>query len=295
MNQPTSIIDFNQKEHDRLAKLYDSSHPEIYNPIEQRRIAQELKETVAQIRTNLKKPLVLDFGAGTGNLTHHLLDLNVNVLAADVSEKSLEQLGLKVDAGDQLQTSILNGVDLSQFADNTFNMVVTYSVLHHVPDYLRIIQEFLRVVKPGGIIFIDHEVCPLYWYKNQDYQQYLKELGGNFSENHLVELGVRLQAKLLLRWFKNLLSKILTLKSWINLIKRKLTGIKNTPVQISDIHVFKNDHIEWDDIKNILLQRCKIIKENDYLVCRERSEQPVVWQLWNSKCADMRMLVVRKT
>ncbi|MFO7606146.1 MAG: methyltransferase domain-containing protein [Desulfurivibrionaceae bacterium] len=293
MNHSANIISFNRKEHDRLADAYDSSHSEIYNPFEQRRIAQALKETVSQIRTNSDNPLVLDFGSGTGNLTSHLLNLNVNVLAADVSEKSLEHLKEKVNFGNQLQTTILNGVDLSQFPDNSFDMIATYSVLHHVPDYLQIIKEFLRVVKPGGIIYIDHEVCLSYWCKDKNYQRYLDELGEDFSENHLVELEVSWHFKLLRKSFDNLFSKVTSRKSWKNLLK-KLTGVKNVPVQISDIHVFKHDHIEWDDIKKILLPQCKIIKDSEYLVCRERSAQAPVWHRWNSKCADMRMLIVRK-
>lgn len=69
-------------------------------------------------------------------------------------------------------------------------MVATYSVLHHVPDYLKIVDEFVRVLKPGGVIYIDHEVSPSYWEINDTYQSYLEELGGDFGRNHLYELGI---------------------------------------------------------------------------------------------------------
>ena len=42
-------------------------------------------------------------------------------------------------------------------------MAVTYSVLHHVPDYLRAVNELVRVLKPGGLLYIDHEFTDNHW------------------------------------------------------------------------------------------------------------------------------------
>lgn len=54
-------------------------------------------------------------------------------------------------------------------------MVATYSVLHHIPDYLGVIKELIRVTKPGGIIYIDHEVNEQYWEKSAVYNEFLKK------------------------------------------------------------------------------------------------------------------------
>jgi SAM-dependent methyltransferase len=161
--------------HDIIAPLYEGRHGEIFNPTEQGRIHDVLHSQLGKTLCQ-GVPRVLDFGAGTGNLTKQLLMLGAAVVAADVSECCLRELLVSVGRQSRLETMILNGRDLAGVDSNSFDMVATYSVLHHVPDYLAIVDEFVRVVKPGGIIYIDHEVCPSFWEDNEEYQQYCQEL-----------------------------------------------------------------------------------------------------------------------
>ena len=79
--------------HDRIAKRYDTAHGEIFNDIEQHRIRSALVEVSDLLdEPTEEKYKALDFGAGTGNLTNHLLQLGFDVTAADVSRESLEIL-----------------------------------------------------------------------------------------------------------------------------------------------------------------------------------------------------------
>ena len=57
--------------------------------------------------------------------------------------------------------------------DGSYDMVATYSVLHHVPDYLRIVEEMARVLKPGGILYLDHEASDSYWEGDKVYDEFL--------------------------------------------------------------------------------------------------------------------------
>lgn len=298
------LIMHNKEAHDIVAPHYDSRHIEIFNPTEQNRIKNVLLQSIMQIQTGCGKPMVLDFGAGTGNLTKHLLDMKVDVTASDVSAGCLEQLTRKLECKGKIKTDLLNGVDLSNYRDNSFDMVATYSVLHHIPDYLKIITEFIRVTKPGGIIYIDHEVCPSYWEFDAIYQRYLKELGGHFSLQHLVELEIidKSQMKKKLRQ-KEMLQKLnpllLAAIFWGKIIRRiNSTSDESKKEQAvetdeGDIHVRKNDHIEWDRIESILQKQSEVIVISDYLVCREPDADPPVWNRWNGKCVDIRMLVAR--
>ena len=181
----------NRAIHDRIAQNYDLNHIEIYNPTEQKRIKQSLQKAVTLIKTGSEGVLALDYGAGTGNITKHLLNFGFQVIAADVSSVSLKQMAAKLGDAKGLRTDILNGVDLSNYEDNTFDLVTAYSVLHHVPDYFSIVGEFMRVLKPGGILYLDHEVCPSYWEANQLYEGYLEELGEAFRQAYLLALGLR--------------------------------------------------------------------------------------------------------
>ena len=268
----------NKKVHDSVASSYERIHTEIYNPTEQQRIECVLKDAISYITFLSDVPLVLDFGAGTGNLTKQLLKIGARVVAADVSPKSLAILKESFFQTDRLEIAELNGVDLSNFKDGSFDMVVTYSVLHHVPDYLGIIKEIVRVVKPGGVIYIDHENAPIFWIEHTDaYQAYMKELKNTYGISFIGRLTRKL---------RNLFSY----NAWIRLVNSKLVGLNAE----GDIHVFKADHIEWNRIEELLLQKCVVLKSEDYLVCREVNRTTPLHDKYRAKCVDMRFVICRR-
>ena len=68
-----------------VAASYDQSHPEIYNVVEQERLAGAVREVLAAVGRREGAPArVLDVG-GHGQLTAHFLEAGATVVAADVS------------------------------------------------------------------------------------------------------------------------------------------------------------------------------------------------------------------
>ncbi len=269
------LIDYNKKINNIIASSYDYRHIEIYNPIEQIRISKSLKKAISYIQSHSNISIALDFGAGTGNITKHLLEENLNVVASDISEKSIERLLDKIGSSEKLETVILNGFDLSNFQDNTFDILTTYGVLSHIPDYLSILREFVRIVKPGGIIFIDHEFCPSYWTEDINYKKYLEVLCNNKTMEKANLKPINESVRLLKEFIKR--------------------NFFYKPGIDGEIHIYKYDHIEWDKIKNILSSYCEIIVETDYLVCRETGKKAsLIYRKWQDKCVDMRMVIFRK-
>jgi ubiquinone/menaquinone biosynthesis C-methylase UbiE len=267
MNQ-TKLIQDNIEVHDKIYKEYDKRHAEIFNDIEQARLRSALKRAIELIGTGSEENLVLDFGCGTGNLTNHLLQLGVNVIAADVSENFLSQLSTRYKGNSRIQTARLNGEDLSNFPDHHFDMVGTYSVLHHIPDYFAAIKELIRVTKPGGIIYIDHEVNEEYWNKSEAYQDFLK--------------------------------KAVTRTDWAKYFKwsnyyTKIVQLFNPRYQFEgDIHVFADDHIEWSKIIQLLSENnCEVLYKEDYLLYTSNYESDI-YHSFKDKCTDMAVLVARK-
>ena len=129
------------------AAVYEKSHHEIFNPIEQRRLYSTLREATNAVQTGSKPPAALDYGCGSGNLTRHLTELGFHVTAADVSDDFLSAIERKFSGTGMVKAIKLNGADLSDVPDARFDLVATYSVLHHVPDYLRIVVK-VRSTRP---------------------------------------------------------------------------------------------------------------------------------------------------
>jgi len=289
---PSTVVERNRRIHDACPDDYAARHPEIFNPTEQARIRAVLQDALASVDCGSRRPAALDYGAGTGNLTRHLLNLGCLVTAVDVSSQSLATLQRDMSGHADCRTVVVDGVDLADLASASFDIVTTYSVLHHVPDYLGIIDEFLRVVKPGGVIIIDHEVCDSYWSCDENYFCYLEELGGRFRDDHAYELGLSVPgpAKGRGRW-----RRLFSPAAWAMLAKELVVPRDRTAGLDGDIHVFVDDHIEWEAIKCRLQDRCCIVRDEDYLVCREPGEEPFVWQRWFGRTADMHLLVAKRS
>ena len=168
-------IEHNRRAHDRVAGVYDQRHPEIFNDIEQARLARVLSHAASLAHDGRSGPLrALDVGCGTGNLTRQLVALGARVTAADLSRELLAEITRRFGASGQVTTLALNGRNLEPIPDGAFDLAVVYSVLHHVPDYAALVGEMARVVRPGGIVLIDHERSDASW-TSAPYQTFLRE------------------------------------------------------------------------------------------------------------------------
>jgi ubiquinone/menaquinone biosynthesis C-methylase UbiE len=264
-------IQRNINAHDRIAKRYERRHGEIYNPREQDRLRRTLIDAVASIETGTSRPLVLDFGCGAGNLTAHMINLGCDVIAADVSEACLQLVSKRHGAQD-VSPLLLNGRDLRGVSDESLDMVATYSVLHHVPDYLSLMREFVRVLKPGGVVFIDHELSELYWYPDNTLLAFRSAMAKVRSSSPI--------------------TKYLVLQNYINWFMCRFINPRYRPE--GDIHVFLDDHVEWP---KIILELehvgAKVLQNERYLLFREGYDLEV-YEAFASRTHDMESVIARK-
>ena len=286
-----ALVEENRQRHDKFAETYDADHREIYNPIEQGRIASNLSEAKSAITSGSDPLRAIDFGAGTGNLTRHLHEQSFSVTATDISQASLDLIQKKIDVDIELVQ--LNGKDLSNFTTDAYDILATYSVLHHIPDYLPVVEEFTRIVKPGGVIVIDHEACPSHWEMDESYMAYLRSLGDDAFADYLYRHH-RMDLEPWSARIRRRLPRMLSVETWQKSIARRMSPDKELTAEKGDIHVFKDRHIDWDAIRETLLKNCEIVSETDYLVCRETSGDAPLWNEYKSRCVDMRCLCVRR-
>lgn len=258
-------IDHNVRAHNRVASSYDRTHGEIFNEFEQRRLASSLMRCLTFVESGGKA--ALDFGCGSGNLTQHLLALDLDVVSADVSDRFLELIAQRFPA-DRVKPLPLNGENLAGVDDESFDLIATYSVLHHVPDYLAALRELARVCRKGGIVFVDHEHSPHYWENRPQYRVF-EQQASQFD-----------------------LGKFLKPVNYYGKIRRLLWDPKYAPE--GDIHVWEDDHIEWAKVEDLMtsLGFGRVMSE-DYLLYKSLY-RPDVYKRHAGDLADMRAMAFRK-
>ena len=145
------------------AEYYDRAHRDIFNAMEQKRTVNVLRLADGLVSDNCKR--ALDFGAGTGNIAGKLLDMGYQVTAVDISKEMCEIL--KARYRDSIKNGRLNVVTSEIedviFREEEFDLIVCYSVLHHLPDYVGTIRKLAGFLKRGGVMCLDHEASPIRW------------------------------------------------------------------------------------------------------------------------------------
>ncbi len=97
----------------------------------------------------------LDFGCGVGRLTRPLANHFTQVVGVDASPTMLSQARELHSATSNIEFVLNETPDLRRFADDSVSFLYSALVLQHItyPESLGYVREFLRIVKPGGIVF----------------------------------------------------------------------------------------------------------------------------------------------
>lgn len=252
--------------HDKVARKYEKLHGEIFNPEEQQRLADFLRRARDAIESGSQPYRALDFGCGSGNLSRHLLALGFEVTAADVSRGFLD-LVMERYGGSGLVTYHMPGGDASGLPEGGFDLVATYSVLHHIPDYLAAVDLFARLCRPGGVIVIDHEKAERFWR----------------NDPLLAEFESKAR--------RPDLAKYLDPMNYVHRVRRIFNPRHSNE---GDIHVWPDDHIEWPKIKNLLGERgFEIVAEEEFLLAH-RLYRPEVYEAYRDRVADTKAMIFRK-
>lgn len=276
------LLAANVRGYRRTARRYERLHGEIFNPREQRRLRDTLTRMLAEVDTHESGAAarVLDFGCGSGNVSQHLLELGADVLAADLSPAFLDLVRDRF-AGQPIETLQLNGRDLGELADASVDAAVSYSVLHHIPDYLHAVDELCRVIRPGGVLVIDHESSPVEWSDDP----VLAEYRARVLEHELAK-PKRLR-RFIDPWHYRTLGR-----HYLMQLRRRLGNPRYWPE--GDIHVWPDDHIEWDRVEAVLAGAgFEVVASEDYLLYRAGTPEDL-HERYSRKTADMRMVLARR-
>ncbi|HMO83469.1 MAG TPA: class I SAM-dependent methyltransferase [Lacipirellulaceae bacterium] len=99
-------------------------------------------------------PKVLDLGAGEGSVTLPFLELGARVVAVDISSRQLDVLKSKCARfGDLLETRCEDIEETLSREGEKYDIIAANSFLHHVPDYLTLIDQSTQALTPSGQFF----------------------------------------------------------------------------------------------------------------------------------------------
>ena len=194
------VIEINRIYHGFEAEIYDTKHPEIYEQLPS--IWKEMGKKITEYFGS-KALRILDFGCGTGFEAQQLLqNIPVSSIAAltcyDPSHEMLEKCRTKITPlfPDTMFCSSLEEKALTSNAPYT--LLVTNSVLHHLPDLPLTIRNLLPLLDPHTIWLAGHEPS-LRFYKNSEcvknLEAYLQARRWSLSNySQLLKLVIRIKS-----------------------------------------------------------------------------------------------------
>lgn len=168
------------------------------------------------LKTSLKIPenaRFLDVGCGTGAQSIRLANLGFNVVGIDISNDVIieaKENAFKLNLQDKIHFQQDSLLELS-FPDETFDYILCWGVLMHIPEVEKAISELDRVLKKGGNLIISENnknsfqnisVTLLKRILGKKTSQYKKTLYGNEYWRDSGAKGHLFVRSLNTKWFK---------------------------------------------------------------------------------------------
>ena len=145
-----------ENESERVNKTYDIFNEDArLNHSKAARV--EFLTTVHYIEKYLKEgDKILDIGAGAGEYSLYFARKGYEVSALELADANIAAFRKKLTPEDKIDLVQGNAMDLSRYADKSFDIVLLFGPLYHLQsdtDKLQCIREAKRVCKDGGKMF----------------------------------------------------------------------------------------------------------------------------------------------
>ena len=104
--------------------------------------------------SNMDNPKIIDIGAGSGRYSIPLVEEGYDVTAVELVKHNLRMIEQK---SNKVKVYQGNAINLSKFADETFDLVLLFGTMYHLCDQesqLKALKEVKRIAKNNGIIMV---------------------------------------------------------------------------------------------------------------------------------------------
>jgi predicted TPR repeat methyltransferase len=124
------------------------------NPMHVER-AQSVSLAIREMIPLTRQMKALEFGAGTGITSFFLKDHLGEITLMDSSREMLKVADEKIGASgsDNLKT-LFHDLSVTNYTENSFDLIFSQMVLHHISDVEDMISKFHSLLNPGGYLAI---------------------------------------------------------------------------------------------------------------------------------------------
>lgn len=156
-----------------------------------------------------KEAKVLDIGTGTARIPLILSDLRPqwHITAVDLAESMLKLASQNIEKAGKSRQITLTLVDGKKmpYDDHSFDVVMSNSLVHHIPNPLDLFKEIDRVVKANGSILIRDLLRPE---SENDIEEIVKQANLDYNPRQKQLFKDSLHAALTLTEIKKIVSEI---------------------------------------------------------------------------------------
>jgi len=148
---------------------------------------------------------LLDLGTGTALIPILLCNKveNMQIVAVDAAEAMIRLAAkntLQADCNEQISLMCQDAKQLP-FSDSRFTVVISNSIVHHIPKPIEVLSEMVRITKPMGVLFVRDLMRP----KDEETLDHLVETyAKGATENQRRMFDDSLRAALTLQEIQNL-------------------------------------------------------------------------------------------
>ncbi len=146
------VTKVNQQYHDAIVDKYDerfeASSPDVVEWT-QAHIDRYVMPALDLVEGT---PRAIDFGCGSGSMEGYLRDRDLDLLGLDISENMLAR------ARERFPQWRFEQADLYSYdPGQKYHLVMERAVLHHLVDYMPLVDKMAELTLPGGILYLGNE------------------------------------------------------------------------------------------------------------------------------------------
>jgi len=127
---------------------------------------------------------ILDVGTGTAQIPVELCRQHENcrVIAIDMAAHMLDLARFNIEVDGFTQRIFLQQIDAKDmdFEKAMFDSVISNSIIHHIPTPLSVLEESVRVTRPGGLLFFRDLMRPN---SSEEVRELVQAYAGNENEH----------------------------------------------------------------------------------------------------------------